>query len=310
MRDLPGLLRAGDLLVVNDAATLPARLPWIDGARREVRLLGATEDGSWWAVLFGEGDWRTPTEHRPPPPAVAVGTTLALGDELRASVIERSPLSERLVRLRFSAEGEALWRAIYRAGRPVQYAHVAGPLALWHVQTRYAGRPWAVELPSAGRPLTWGLLTELRQRGVALAALTHAAGLSATGDPALDRALPLPERYEIPASTAEAVADARARGGRIVAVGTSVVRALEGCSVAHGGALTPGSGWTDLRVGPATRLRVVDGLLTGMHEPETSHFELLRAFAPPALLARAHAHAAASGYLGHEFGDASLILAA
>jgi S-adenosylmethionine:tRNA ribosyltransferase-isomerase len=167
-----------------------------------------------------------------------------------------------------------------------------------------------VELPSAGRPLTWSLLSELRRRGVALAALTHAAGLSAAGDPALDRALPLPERYEIPNSTAEAIAAAKARGGRVVAVGTSVVRALEGRADAHGGALTPGSGWTDLRIGPATRLRVVDGLLTGMHEPDTSHFELLRAFAPSSLLERAHAHATASGYLGHEFGDSSLILAA
>lgn len=311
MKDLPGRLRAGDLLVVNDAATLPAQLPWTDGgARREVRLLGAVEDGSWWAVLFGEGDWRTLTEDRPPPPAVDVGATLTLGDELRASVVERSPVSERLVRLRFSAEGEALWQAIYRIGRPIQYAHVAGPLALWHVQTCYAGRPWAVELPSAGRPLTWSLLSELRRRGVVLTALTHAAGLSAAGDPALDRALPLPERYEIPNSTAEAIAAAKARGGRVVAVGTSVVRALEGRADAHGGALIPGSGWTDLRIGPATRLRVVDGLLTGMHEPDTSHFELLRAFAPSSLLERAHAHATASGYLGHEFGDSCLILAA
>lgn len=308
--ELPRHLRAGDLLVVNDAATIPAQLPWVDGgARRELRLLGAVVDGSWWAVLFGEGDWRTPTEHRPAPPPVSVGAVLALGDELRAEVKERSGLSPRLLRIRFEVGGEALWSALYRAGRPVQYAHMAGPLALWDVQTRYAGRPWAVELPSAGRPLTWGLLVELRRRGVALASLTHAAGLSATGDPALDEALPLPERYEIPEVTVEAIAAARARGGRVVAVGTSVVRALEGNAAAHG-ALTPASGWTDLRIGPTTRLRVVDGLLTGMHDQGASHFALLHAFAPAPLLDRAYRHAAASGYLGHEFGDSNLILAA
>lgn len=309
LADLPRRLRSGDLLVVNDAATLPACLPWIDGsARREVRLASALEDGSWMAVLFGEGDWRTPTESRPPPPRVEVGQRLLIGDDLRAHVEALSPLSGRLITLRFDLDGEALWQAIYRAGRPIQYAHLKGDLPLWHAQTRYGARPWAVELPSAGRPLAWSLLLDLRRRGVQVAALTHAAGLSATGDPRIDDALPLPERHDIPQATVDAIEAARARGGRVVAVGTSVVRALEGA--ARGGALEAGSGWTDLRIGPETRLRVVDGLLTGMHDRGASHFALLHAFAPADLIARAYGHAAERGYLGHEFGDSNLILAA
>lgn len=311
--DLPKLVRPGDLLVVNDAATLPASLhgTWGDGAEIELRLLARHVDdsGAWSAVLFGRGSFRTRTEDREPPPPVAAGDALRFGD-LGATVIALSPRSRRLVEVRFDAEGAALFAALYRVGRPVQYAHVAAPLSLWHTQTCYAARPWSVETPSAGRPLTWGLLLELARRGVRTAAITHAAGLSSTGDPAIDALLPLPERYEVPLATVTAIQETRAAGGRIIAVGTSVVRALEGRAAALGGELSPGDGVTDLRIGRASRLAVVDGLLTGLHEPEASHFELLQAFAPRALLERAYAHAEQAGYLGHEFGDSNLILRA
>jgi S-adenosylmethionine:tRNA ribosyltransferase-isomerase len=309
--DLGTLLRAGDLLVVNDAATLPAslaaRAP--SGEPLEVRLAGEREGGRFHAVLFGAGDWRLPTERRPPPPPLARGDRLTFGAELAATVEEVDAEHPRLVGVRFDRDGAALWSALYRVGRPVQYSYLAGPLALWSVQTAYGSRPWSVEMPSAGRPLTWRLLRELGRRGVALAAVTHAAGLSSTGEPALDGALPLPERYSIGAAAVAAVEAARAEGGRVVAVGTTVVRALEGAAARHGGALAAGDGVTDLRVGPGFAPRVVDGLLTGMHDPTTSHFQLLGAFAPAPLLERAFAHAAAVGYLQHEFGDSNLILA-
>ena len=128
-------------------------------------------------------------------------------------------------------------------------------------------------------------------------------------DPPTDAALPPPERYDVPASTVAAVEATRARRGRVVAVGTTVVRALEGCARTHG-RLIAGEGVTDLRVGPGFEPRVTDGILTGLHEPEASHFSLLEAFAPRDLLLRAHAHAEAVGYLAHEFGDSELILAA
>jgi S-adenosylmethionine:tRNA ribosyltransferase-isomerase len=190
----------------------------------------------------------------------------------------------------------------------VQYAYLRAPLALSHVQTAYAARPWAAEAPSAGLPLTWALLQRLAAGGVSVRALTHAAGLSSTGDAALDARLPLPERYHIPQEAVDAVAEARAVGGRVIAAGTTVVRALEGAAAAAGGTLVAGEGVTDLRLGPSSRLRVVDGLLTGIHEPESSHFALLTAIAPRALLLEALAAAESEGYLGHEFGDSSLVL--
>jgi S-adenosylmethionine:tRNA ribosyltransferase-isomerase len=304
--DLPGLLRAGDLLVVNDAATLPASLSGKTprGEAIEVRLASHGER-TWTAVLFGAGDWTFRTEDRPPPPIVPAGAVLAF-DGLSAVVRSVDPESPRLVDLEFDRDGDALWSALYRRGRPVQYSYLRAPLPLWHTQTAYASRPWAMETPSAGRPLTWEVLAALRARGVEVARVTHAAGLSSTGDPALDARLPLPERFEVPEETVAAVAAVRERKGRVVAVGTTVVRALEGASLA--GDLRPGAGLTHLRIGPGFRPRVCDGVLTGMHEPDSSHFALLMAFASPELLAQAHRQAEDQGYLAHEFGDSTLVL--
>lgn len=314
--DLPALLRCGDLLVVNDAATLPASLAGRTAAGEavEVRLLGPARPGTWRAVLFGAGDWRTPTEQRPPPPRVAAGEAITiavprngLSDALSARITAVSVLSARLVDLAFDRDGAELWSALYAAGAPVQYAYVAAPLALWSVQTVYAARPWAAEMPSAGRPLTWEILAALRRRGVRLAQLTHAAGLSSTGDAVLDAALPLPERYDIPAATVAAIADASGAAGRVIAVGTTVVRALEGCVAAHG-RLVAGSGETDLVVAPGFDLRVVDALLSGIHDPAESHWHILSAFAGHDLLTRAAALAEALGFRCHELGDSTLIL--
>jgi len=232
---LPDFLAAGDLLIVNDAATVPASLRGHDDA------------------------------------------------------------------------GNALWAALYCEGRPVQYSYLAHDLPLWAVQTVYAARPWAFEMPSAGRPLSWEILLALRRKGVRWASLTHAASLSSTGDPAIDAALPLAERYEIPAATVRAVTEARSRGGRVVAVGTTVVRALEGAAAKEGG-LRAGPGETDLMITPAFRPRVVDGILSGAHAAHESHFSLLAAFAGPDLLAAAATHAERAGFLTHELGDSMLVL--
>lgn len=336
--DLPSLLRPGDLLIVNDAATLPASLHGrtASGAQVELRLAGAapasgapgTDDESYLAVLFGAGDWRTPTEHRPAPPRLGPGERIEIDAGLSAEVLETSAVSPRLLRIRFNQRGAALWTALYRLGRPVQYAYLREPLALWSVQTAYGARPWAAEMPSAGRPLSWEILLGLRRRGVELAWLTHAAGLSSTGEPELDAALPLPERYDIPDTTVAAIARAKARGGRVIAVGTTVVRALEGAAQRaeqtaeqtaeltteqtpeRAGAvpLRAGSAVTNLVLDADTRLRIVDGILTGIHGPGESHFRLLAAFCNERHLRAAWEHAAAAGYLCHEFGDLSLLV--
>ena len=309
VRDLPSLLARGDLLVVNDAATLPASLFGRAAGRPiEVRLCGEQPGGRWRAVLFGAGDWRTPTEHREPPPPLAEGATISFARDFGATVASISPISPRLCELRFDRKGDALWAALYRYGRPVQYAYEPAPLPLERVQTPYATRPWASEMPSAGRPLALSLLRALAERGVRIMALTHAAGLSSTGDPALDAALPLPERYEIPTATAAAVQSARTQGRRVIAVGTTVVRALEGCAQANAGHVVAGAASTDLVIGPRHPLRVVDGLLSGIHAPDSSHFSLLGAFLPSPLATLYTVHVALAAYRGHEFGESSLIL--
>ena len=299
--------RPGDVWVVNDAATLPASLSGHDerGRAIELRLAGALPERSrWTAIVFGAGDWRDDTDRREPPPALHLGARLTLGP-LRARVVAIDPQSPRLVEVAFAQRGAAFWQALYAHGRPVQYRYVERALSLSDVQTPLASRPWAVEAPSAGRSLHPRVLGALRARGATIATLTHAAGLSASGDAALDARLPLPERYSIPRATVEALGRAR----RVVAVGTSVTRALEGAALQGStlGTVSPGPGTTDLRIGEATPLRVVHALLTGAHDPSSSHYDLLRAFAPEGLLRRAVQTSAALGYLGHELGDSWLI---
>jgi S-adenosylmethionine:tRNA ribosyltransferase-isomerase len=302
--DLPQFLAAGDALVMNDAATLPASLRAAEDL--ELRLLSALDDGTWLALSLGRGDFRQPTEARGPPPELAVGAALDFGRGLSAHVVSVDAGSPRLVCIAFEQAGGALWQALYRAARPIQYAYLERPLSLWDVQNGYGARPWALELPSAGKPLTFETLFRIEARGVTLAHLTHAAGVSSTGDPLLDARLPLAERYEIGEETARVVNFSKGRGGYVVAVGTSVTRALEAATLA--GVVRAGSERTALLLGPGSRLRACDGLLTGLHEPGTSHYSLLEAFAPCALLDRSFRYAERQGYVQHEFGDSCLIL--
>lgn len=305
-------LRRGDLVVANDAATLPASLRGIHGrtgAPVEVRLAGRPslrpEDvRRFSAVVFGEGDFRTRTEDRSAPPPLAHGDRLVLGP-LRATV-ERTLGHTRLVSLIFDGDADEVWAGLARHGRPIQYAHVSEPLALWDVWTRIAGPPVAFEPPSAGFVLDWSSLASLRARGVEFETITHAAGISSTGDEELDRLLPFDEPYRIPEATAAAIRRAKARGGRVVAIGTTVVRSLEHAA-AEDGTVRAGDAVATQRIGPASRLRVVDSILSGTHEAGTSHYELLRAFIDEETLRRATAELDARGYLTHEFGDSVLI---
>ncbi|MGC4087112.1 MAG: S-adenosylmethionine:tRNA ribosyltransferase-isomerase [Polyangiaceae bacterium] len=306
--ELPQLLSEGDVLVVNDAATLPASLR-LQNFDAELRLVAhAAEPNSFVAVAFGAGDYRVDTDARPAPPALPVGTRLVFTPRLEAVVTHVDAKSARLLTLRFTSVGSALWSELYRHGRPIQYRHVPRPLALWDVQNVFASRPFAFELASAGLPFDHALLAALKRRGVLLHSLTHAAGISATGSAELDARLPLPERYEIPESTRLAVEAAQRNERRVIAVGTTVVRALE-ASALENGCVRAGLGEARLRLGPGFQPRVVDGLVTGMHEPGSSHFELLRAFASAQLLERAASEAEQHGYHSHEFGDSCLLTA-
>jgi S-adenosylmethionine:tRNA ribosyltransferase-isomerase len=297
---LARLLDARDLLVVNDAATLPASLQATLGELPvEVRLVEGPYQPTTRAVLLGAGDYHIDTELREPPPVVRVGDRLDVGSAtLEVSAL--SPLSPRLVELRWPGTRSERFALLYRVGRPVQYRYVEQPLTLWDVQTSFAARPWAVEMPSAARPLDGALLMALLERGVPIVRLTHAAGLSATGDARIDAALPLPERYEIPVETLRAIDSTR---GRVVAVGTSVVRALE-----HYARTGERAGMATLLLDEHTRPRIVSGLLTGIHMPGESHYRLLSAFTRVETLARAAQRAHDDGYRLHEFGDAALFL--
>jgi S-adenosylmethionine:tRNA ribosyltransferase-isomerase len=190
-----------------------------------------------------------------------------------------------------------------RHGQPVRYGYVPEPWPIEAYQTVFALEPGSAEMPSAGRPFTAALVTELVARGVLVAPVTLHTGVSSPdrGEP------PFPERYHVPAATARLVNAVRGWNGRVIAVGTTVMRALESVAAVDG-TVSEGQGWTNLVVTPERRLRAIDGLLTGLHESESSHLELLEATAGRALLERSYAAALAHGYLWHEFGDLHLIL--
>ena len=310
--DLPRFIHRGDLIVVNDAATLPASLAATHlrtGEPIEIRLAGRRSLApeavtAFTAVVFGAGDYRTPTEHRPAPPALTAGDALAVGP-LHATVeaIHEHP---RLIDIRFHDGVDEIWAALARHGRPIQYSYIQEPLAMWDTWTRIAAQPVAFEAPSAGFILDWSTLRAVRARDARVASLTHAAGISSTGDPDLDRLLPLDEPYAIPPATAALINRTKRSGGRVLAVGTTVVRALEDAADRMGRARS-GTRVATGRIERQSRLLIVDGIVSGMHEPGTSHYELLRAFQEDEALARMAAEAEERGYRGHEFGDAVFI---
>jgi S-adenosylmethionine:tRNA ribosyltransferase-isomerase len=309
---LVDLLRSGDVVIANDAATLPASLRGVHlatGMEIEVRLaarasLAADDVLRFHAIVFGPGDHRTRTEDRALPPPLAPGQRLRLGP--LTAVIEELLGHPRLAALRFENSAPDIWAGLARHGRPIQYAHMQQALELWDVWTPIAAQPVAYEPPSAGFALDWQLLAAFAARGIVFATITHAAGISSTGDPELDRLLPFDEPYRIPAATEEALRHACREDRRAVAIGTTVVRALEH-SAARFGAVVAGEGVADQRVGAQTQLRVVDVILSGAHEPGTSHYELLHAFAGDSVLRRADRALDAGGYRTHEFGDSVLI---
>jgi len=310
--DFPALIDTGDLVIANDAATLPASLFGVHvrtGASIEVRLAGRRSllprDTRFTAVVFGTGDFHTPTEHRPPPPAVDTGDLLQLGP-LHAVVV--GVLGHpRLIEIGFQHSIDEMWAGLARHGRPIQYAYLREPLAIWDTWTQIASLPVAFEAPSAGFMLDWRIIDAIRERGARFATITHAAGISSTGDADLDAQLPLDEPYFIPASTASLSDDTCRHGGRIIAIGTTVVRALEDAA-ARDGHVRCGMGTATLLVNSRTPLRVVDSLVTGQHEPGTSHYELLRAFQDDEALERAIGEANAEAYRTHEFGDSLFVV--
>jgi S-adenosylmethionine:tRNA ribosyltransferase-isomerase len=294
-RDLPRFLVRGDLLVVNTSATLPAALPARLGQRAvELHLSTPVGDGSWAVEL--RTDDLLPFK-RPP-----IGTRLELPDGAQAELVAAYLGSGRLALARLSL-GEPVERYLRRHGRPIRYRYLAREWPIDAYQTVFALEPGSVEMPSAGRPFTPELVTELVAGGVLVAPVTLHTGVSS-----LERGeIPYPEGYRVPAATARLVNAVHGWGGRVIAVGTTVVRALETVA-APDGLMDPGEGSTNLVVTPRRGLRAIDGLLTGWHDPASSHLKLLEAALGAELLERSYEAARAHDYLFHEFGDIHLIL--
>lgn len=295
--------------MANDAATLPASLHGTHartGATIEIRLAGRSEAerNQFIVVAFGAGDYHTRTEDRPLPPPFSMGDELMLGP-LRAEIVAILD-HPRLLSVRMKGSSAQIWAGIAAHGRPIQYAHLAADLQLWDVWTPIAAAPVAYEPPSAAFALDWRSLVAMQRRGIGFATLTHAAGISSTGDAQLDLRLPFDEPYSIPPSTAVAVNRALDQRCRIVAVGTTVVRALEHAGRATG-RLVAGRNVANQRLGAESELRMVSAILSGTHEPGTSHYQLLQAFAKRPVIERMDAVLDAHEFRTHEFGDSVLL---
>ncbi|HEY0798925.1 MAG TPA: S-adenosylmethionine:tRNA ribosyltransferase-isomerase [Candidatus Baltobacteraceae bacterium] len=288
-RELPAFLRPGDLLVVNDSATLPAALAATasDGRLVPLHLSTHISNELWLA------------EPRAP---VTAGERATLADGASATFI--APVDAAKPRLWYTALTleQPVFAYLMKHGKPIRYNYVTEPLALADYQTMFARVLGSAEMPSAGRPFTPRVVIALQARGIGLAAITLHTGVSS----AERDERPYSERFAVSAACAAAVNAARCAGGRVIAVGTTVVRALESAVLEGEAAAT--RDWTDLIVTPKHQLRLVDGLLTGLHEPASSHLDLLRAFLNSSALRAAYGHARDAGYLWHELGDVHLIL--
>jgi S-adenosylmethionine:tRNA ribosyltransferase-isomerase len=294
-RALVDVLDPGDLLVVNTSRTLPAALP-VEAAGLVLHLSTPLPGGPAcrWVVELRRD------EH--PYDAAREGELLALPGGGRARL--RAPyLGGRRLWVADLDLPEPLLDYLARRGRPIRYRYVPAPQPLAAYQTVFAAEPGSAEMPSAARPFTAELVTALVARGIAVAPVVLHTGVSSLEE----HEAPYPERFRVPAATARLVEATRAGGGRVVAVGTTSVRALES-AVRPDGTVAAAEGWTRLVVTPETGVRTVDGLLTGWHEPQASHLRLLEAVAGRELVERSYAVALEHGYLWHEFGDVHLLL--
>jgi S-adenosylmethionine:tRNA ribosyltransferase-isomerase len=267
----------------------------------EVRLAERLPDDSWLALLLCEKGDPFGCGLRPQ-------MQVQFSKELGATVVDRDARIPRLWRLRFTKSGTELVDLIYRLGKPIRYDYVSAPWDLDYYQTVYAKEPGSAEMPSAGRAFSWKLLLDLKRRGIDTAYLVLHTGLSSYMDDELDAQHPVSEEeYFVGATAADKINRTRQSGGRIIAVGTTVVRALE--SIVDGnGRVSEAHGYTQLKIDNLHQLKAVDGLLTGLHEPQASHLDLLSAFLPAEQIRAAYEEAIARKYLWHEFGDLNLIL--
>ncbi|MGW7258169.1 S-adenosylmethionine:tRNA ribosyltransferase-isomerase [Streptomyces sp. NPDC054834] len=301
--ELPRLLRAGDLLVVNTSPTLAAAVDGRIGDARVVVHFSTRGDDGRWAVELRSPDGLGTTRARAGGPA---GTEVALPGGAR--LVFEEPLSGRDERLWWARpDGAEVLGVLREHGRPIRYSYTERDQPLSAYQTVFAlpsdDGAGSAEMPSAARPFTAGLVAELVSRGVRFAPITLHTGVAS----AEAHEPPYPERFAVPEASARLINAARGGDGRVIAVGTTAVRAVESAA-GPDGVVRAARGWTDLVVTPERGVRVVEGLLTGLHEPEASHLLMLEAVAGRAAIDRGYEEALRGRYLWHEFGDVHLIL--
>jgi S-adenosylmethionine:tRNA ribosyltransferase-isomerase len=335
--DLPEFLEPGDLVVVNTSGTIPAAIDAeladgtplvihvsteLPGALWMVEPRRLVANGSTEAVSLGLGSQQAARARLPgSPPPLRFGDSPSSTSATRSSILDSQigrdvRLSDGTVLqlLRPAPGSQRLWLAavgddvdlITRlgcSGRPIRYSYIEHDFPLEAYQTVFANEPGSAEMPSAARPFTTGLVTDLVRRGITMATITLHTGVSSLEG----HELPYPERYWVPASTAALANATRATGGHVIAVGTTVVRALES-TVDATGTVHPGNGWTDVVITPERGVRAVDGLVSGWHEPAATHLAMLEAVAGRDALISAYGAAFDDGYLWHEFGDSHLML--
>ncbi len=313
-RDIPSFLAPGDVVVINTSATLNAalRAERPDGELVELHLSTRLPDDRWSVEVR-----RPALDGTRPLLDARPGETLRLPAGGTATLLApyRSPSGRMAGPGTAASGGVRLWRAELRLpdalepylaghGFPIRYGYVRQAWPSSYYQTVYATEPGSAEMPSAGRAFTPEIITRLVAQGVSIAPLVLHTGVASLEG----HEPPYEEFYRVPAATARMVNEARAAGGRVVAVGTTVVRALETVTD-ESGAVRPGEGWTVLVITPERGIRAVDGLLTGLHEPRATHLAMLETLAGLAHLQVTYAEALREGYLWHEFGDLHLILA-
>ncbi|WP_335869577.1 S-adenosylmethionine:tRNA ribosyltransferase-isomerase [Bacillus sp. 2205SS5-2] len=289
--ELGNFLKKGDLLLFNNSRTIPAVL---EGEKIKIHLSRKREDETWEGLVIYEGEDK------------GAENSFLLQGNLTGRIIGNG--SEHPLKIiSFSMEGEAFINHLYTYGAPIRYEYIQSQWSLDAYQTVFASVPGSVEMPSAGRAFSWRLLEQLKAQGINFAFLSLHTGLSYYGEDQWPNPTKHPESFEIPLETEKLVNETKKRGGRVIAVGTTVVRAIE--SARHvGDEIQAGKGLTTLYINEGYDLNVVDGLLTGFHEPEASHLHLLTSLIKEKQLMASYQEALSQGYLWHEFGDVNLII--
>ncbi|MGH3436562.1 MAG: S-adenosylmethionine:tRNA ribosyltransferase-isomerase [Sciscionella sp.] len=295
--ELPALLRPADVLVVNTSATLPAAVAIPGGALR-VHFSTERTDGRWLVELR-----RTSGKTSEPYPGGEPGQRLPLPGGGAVTLRERYSRQRLWVADISVGEAGSVRAFLQLFGEPIRYSYVPGRWPISAYQTVFGAVAGSAEMPSASRPFTDRLVTRLVSAGVQFAPLLLHTGVAS----AQAQERPYPERFSVPQTSARTVNQAKAAGGRVIAIGTTAVRALESAT-GDDGVACAASGWTELIITPERGVRVVDGLLTGFHEPRASHLDMLAAISDRTLLQRCYHEAIAGGYLWHEFGDVNLLL--